>query len=338
MAERRRLLVIFNPTPGPRARRRLNAALRELGALGAQVTLRETRAPGDAEIFASEASLAEFDAVVAVGGDGTVNEVVNGLRDPALPVIVFPFGTANVLAHEIALPRDPALLAALAMQGPMREIPLGEAEFAGEPPRRRRFVLMAGTGFDADVVDALDLDMKRRVGRLAFVWSILRRLWGYRPTRYEVALEERDGWTQAIAASAVATRARHYAGRFVLAPEARLAEPSFRIVRFGRWGRWAALRYLVALAGSFLHRLPDVAITETVAARISGPEGSPVQIDGDVLGRLPVTLRIADRRLRLIYPGARPTLRVAARATPQEAPVPAEKPRKSAGLRRITNM
>lgn len=304
VAERRRLLVIFNPVPGARARRRLDAALRALAALGAEVTLRETGAPGDAEVFARAATAAEFDAVVAVGGDGTVNEVVNGLPDPTLPVVVFPFGTANVLAHEIALPRAPAVLAALAMRGRVREIPLGEAEFAGEPPRRRRFVLMAGTGFDADVVDTLDLALKRRTGRLAFVWSILRRLWRYRPSEYEVSLEQGGAWTRATAASAVATRACHYGGRFVLAPAAKLATPGFSIVRFGRWGRWAALRYLVALGCGFLHRLPDVAIVEASAARFTGPAGAPVQIDGDVLGRLPVTLRIADRPLRLVYPDA----------------------------------
>ena len=100
----------------------------------------------------------------------------------------------------------------------------------------------------------------------------------------------------------MATRASHYGGRFVLAPDADLAQPSLSIVRFGRWGRWAALRYMVALGCGFLHRLPDVGIDTASAARFTGPAGSPVQIDGDVLGRLPVTLRIAGRRLRLVYP------------------------------------
>lgn len=303
-AQRRRLLVIFNPVPGRRARRRLDAVLRALESLGVCVVLRETAAPGDAEQFARAASAADFDAVVAAGGDGTVNEVINGLVDPALPVIVFPFGTANVLAHEIALPRDPAVLAALAVSGPVREIAMGEAEFEGETPRRRRFLLMAGTGFDADVVDELDLALKRRAGRLAFAWSILGRLWRYRPSLYEVALEQGGIWTRGSATSAVATRACHYAGRFVLAPEADLGASSLSVVRFGRGGRWAALRYLVALGGSFLHRLPDVAIAQASAARFTGPAGAPVQIDGDVLGRLPVTLRIADRTLRLVYPAA----------------------------------
>ena len=302
--ERRRLLVIFNPVPGARARRRLDATIEALKALGVEVTLRVTTAPGDAELFARAATVAEFDAVAAAGGDGTVNEVVNGLGDPALPVIVFPFGTANVLAHEIDLPRDPERLAALALRGPIREIPLGEAEFEGASPRRRRFVLMAGTGFDADVVDELDLDLKKRAGRLAFVWSILQRLWRYRPSKYEVAVERGGTWTRGTAASAVATRARHYGGKFVLAPAAKLGDPSLSVIRFGRCGRWAALRYLAALGLGFLHRLPDVAIAEVGAARFAGPAGAPVQIDGDVLGRLPVTLRIADQPLRLIYPAA----------------------------------
>jgi len=302
-SRRRRILVIYNPVAGGRARRRFTAALREMQRLGIKVALRETRSAGDAEVFARDVTAADFDAVVVAGGDGTLNEAVNGLRDLRVPLAVFPFGTGNVLAHEIGMPRNPVELAAIAAAGPVRPISVGEAVFEGQPVARR-FLLMTGVGFDAEVVEGLDLDLKRRAGKLAFVWSILKRLWRYRPTEYSVTLEGENGVSERRAASAVATKARFYAGRFVLAPAARLADRSFQLALFRNAGRRAALGYLLALAGGFLHRLTDVEFATARAARFALPRGAPVQIDGDVAGPLPVTIRIAEEPLLLVHPGA----------------------------------
>jgi len=295
--------VIYNPVAGGRARRRLGAALEEMRRLGIAVVLRETGSAGDAERFAREATATDFDAVVVAGGDGTLNEAVNGLGDLRVPVAIFPFGTGNVLAHEIGMPRNPAELAAIAAAGPARPISVGEAVFEGRPVARR-FLLMTGVGFDAEVVEGLDLDLKRRAGKLAFVWSILKRLWRYRPTEYSVTLEGEGGVSERRAASAVATKARYYAGRFVLAPAAHLTDRSFQLALFRNPGRRAALGYLLALAGGFLHRLTDVEFATARAARFTLPRGAPVQIDGDVAGPLPVTIRIAEEPLLLVYPGA----------------------------------
>ena len=301
--ERQRFLVIFNPVAGSRARRRLDAVLEEMRRLGNTVVLRETRSPGDAEVFAREATAAAFDAVIVAGGDGTLNEAVNGLADLSIPVAIFPFGTGNVLAHEIGMPRHPARLAAIAASGPVRPISVGEAVFEDRPDARR-FLLMTGVGFDAEVVEGLDLDLKRRAGKIAFVWSILKRLRRYRRTEFSVTVEGEDGISERRAASAVATKARFYAGRFVLAPAARLGDRSFQLALFRRGGRGAALGYLLALAGGFLHRLRHVEIATARTARFTLPRGAPVQIDGDVIGHLPVTIRIAQAPLLLVHPGA----------------------------------
>jgi diacylglycerol kinase (ATP) len=297
---RRRLLVIFNPVAGRRARQRLDVALAALGRLGVAIEVRETRAPGDAEAFARGARASDFDAIAVAGGDGTMNEVVNGLADPDLPVAILSLGTANVLAHEIGLPRDPRRLAEIVATGPARRVALGEALFENGSPARR-FLLMTGIGFDAEVVDTVDLGLKQRVGKLAFAWSILVRLWRYRPAAFVLDL---DGAAHREAASVIATRARCYAGRFILAPAARLSEPSFQLAIFKRAGRWAALRALIGLALGLLHRQPGIEMATATSVRLSGPADAPVQIDGDVLGHLPVTLRIARDRVLLVHPAS----------------------------------
>ena len=300
-AERRRLLVIFNPIAGRGARAKLARALAALERLGVAVTLRETSAPGDAEAFAREASSADFDGIVIAGGDGTLNEAVNGLGDAALALAVFPFGTENVLAREIGLTRDPERVAEIAARGAARPISVGEVVFEDRAPARR-FLLMTGVGFDAEVVSGLDLGLKRRIGKLAFVWSILQRLWRYRAVEYAVSVQGAGGPARYRAASAIVSKARFYAGPFVLAPAAGLARPTFELALLKRPGRGATLTCLVALAGGFIHRLRQVEIATVTSATFSAPAGAPVQIDGDPLGRLPITVRIADRPLLLVHP------------------------------------
>jgi diacylglycerol kinase (ATP) len=293
----RRILVILNPAAG-RARRsakRLRRVLRELERRGCSVVIRRTRAPADAERLAREAEPA-FDLIVAAGGDGTANEVVNGLAGSSRPMAVLPLGTGNVLANEIDLPRKPAELARVIAEAPPRPIWPGRV---GD----RLFVAMTGVGFDAEVVGLLDHSLKRRIGKLAFAWAILSCLRRYR--RREFIVDAEGGIYRA--ASVIIAKGRLYAGRFVIAPEARLADPLLHIVLFRRAGRLAALRYLGAMMLGILHRLSDVSIV--TAGKISVAAGEPdwdrlslVEIDGEIDGRLPIVVEIAERPLLLVSP------------------------------------
>jgi diacylglycerol kinase family enzyme len=160
-------LIIFNPAAGWRRRQRLAPVLAQLGEHGCAFVVRETQAPGDAERFAAEVDPEAFDLVVVAGGDGTVNETINGLARSGLPLALIPLGTANVLAAEIGLGPDPAAVARCVALGQPRPIALGAA--AG-----RRFILMAGAGFDAHVVAGVSVPMKRWLGKGAYVLSTLR--------------------------------------------------------------------------------------------------------------------------------------------------------------------
>lgn len=293
----RRLLVIYNPAAGGRKRRRLRAWLSRLRALGAEVTLAETLAPRHAEALARAADPARVDAVAVAGGDGTINEAVNGLAGSRLPLALLPLGTANVLANEIGLPRRLVDLARIAAFAPARPVWPGEAvpEGGGE---RRRFLIMAGIGFDAEVVEHLDLALKRRAGKLAYVASILGRLRDYRPCCYRAEI---DG-TLVEGASLVAAKAHFYGGRFVLAPAARLDQPSLQLVVFGRAGRCAALGYLAAMGLGRLQRCRSLRILPGRSLRLLAPAGAPVQLDGDILLRLPARIAIAPTPLELIQP------------------------------------
>ena len=291
----RRLLVIHNPLAGRRAAKTLARWLAALDALGAAVTLETTAAPLHARSLAQNADPRRFDAVAVAGGDGTINEAMNGLVGSALPLALLPLGTANVLANELGLPRDVAALARIAAFASARLVRPGEI-LSGEHAEPWRFLLMAGAGFDAEVVAHLDLGLKRCIGKAAYVWGSVAQLLHHSGARLGTALDQR----RIGCGSLVVARAHFYGGRFVLAPEARLDAAQLYAVVFEGSSRLATARYLVAAVAHCLAQQRDVRVVAAEHIELSGPPGAPVQIDGDIRAHLPVRIRLSNAAVGLI--------------------------------------
>ena len=290
----RRLLVIFNPTAGARRRRRFEAVLAELRRLGCEVTVRPTGDRGDAEQLAASADPNRYDVVVVAGGDGTVNEVINGLAGARLPLAIVPLGTANVLAAEIGMATDARTVARTIALGRPRPISVGVAN-------GRRFLLMAGTGFDAHVVQHVDLALKRRIGKAAYALQILRQLRRFAFPEYTVTIDGAS-WK---AASVLVANAHFYGGRFVCAPEARMDSPVLHVCLFERAGRWYVAAYALALLLGFLHRMPGYRILPAKHIEIRHPDGAAIQSDGDFVGLTPAQVTVMPRAAWLVFPPLR---------------------------------
>ncbi len=286
-----RLLVIANPAAGQRQWRRLGACLGALAERGCPMRVAETEAPGDAERLARTADPGEIDAVIAAGGDGTVNEVANGLLGLPLPLGFVPLGTANVLAAELGQDAAPDRVAETIVRGRRRRVRLGRVN-------GRRFLLMAGAGFDAEVVEGVNLMLKRRTGKFAYVWRTVVGALTYRFPPLTVRLDgaARDAF------GVVACRARHYAGPFVAAPRARMDVDTFQVCLLKSPGAVNVFRYGAALMLGRFPRLADVEIATAGRIVIEGPAGAPVQGDGDVLARLPAEIDLAPETIELIAP------------------------------------
>ncbi len=291
-----RVLIVFNPTAGAGRRRRLSRALSTLLARGLRPELAETRGPGDAETLARDAARRGVAVVVAAGGDGTVAEVASGLAGSEAALGVLPLGTANVLAWELGVPPMPERAAAVVADGRSRLLRPGFARFGDG--HERLFVQMLGTGFDAAVVANLDLALKRRIGRAAYVLQSLREMprYGFTPITAEL-----DGMP-VEAASVIVTKGRLYAGRYRIAPAARPEEPGFQVVMFRRPGALQAALAGVALPLGLIPRLPGVEIVAAGRIRLSSAGAVPVQADGDPAGMLPVEVADAAGPLRILLP------------------------------------
>ena len=291
----RRILAIYNPTAGRRAVGKFERFRAALVRLGASVTVAETQAALHAKSLAESADPARFDAIAVAGGDGTINEAVNGIVHSGLPLAILPLGTANVLANELGLPRAPEALAEIAALSPTRAVVPAEIVTA-ERNEPWRFLLMAGIGFDAEVVAHLDLKLKRRIGKGAYALGSLEELARHKRRLFAARI---DGKVEKPA-SLVVARAHFYGGRFVLAPEARLDQPALHAVLFPGASRLASLRYMAAVVTGTLQRQYDVEVRGAREIELAGPEGAPVQIDGDVRAHLPANIRLASAPLMLI--------------------------------------
>ncbi len=279
------MIVIYNPTAGRRRGHALWRVLDVLIASGMRIELAETTHAGHAIELAREAAQQGARMIVAAGGDGTIAEVANGLVGSAVSLGVIPIGTANVLAHELALPFAPAAVAKALAFG--RTLPLWPGIARGAEGERL-FVQMLGVGLDAQVVHRLSFPLKRALGRGAYVVQTLRELarYDYAPVRILI-----DG-VAAEAGSVIVSKGRLYGGRYTLAPAARPELPGFSVALFGHRGPISALMYGAALPLNLLPHAPGILLLRA-DAEVVIESTLPAQSDGDAAGVTPLVVRNA---------------------------------------------
>ena len=302
-------LLIHNPNAGyggGKRRRLLDQARQIFAAAGIQAELAETTGPGHATQIAQRAGAEGRQLVIACGGDGTLNEVVNGLaaqrNGHRVPLALLPGGTANVLAKELGLPWDIPSAARKLVGGEVKDIALGLATPLEQPEKARYFLSVAGAGPDGMIVYSIDLSLKSRVGILAYWWQGAREVFRYKYPHFRVL----SGGQKLDVSLVVVGRTKHYGGPFRITTEADLYSNEFEIMALTTQ---SGLRYLSYLPPLWLGKLRGSAGVHYWKANslVCEPlDAKPVyaQIDGEPLARLPVEFKIVPHALRLLVPQA----------------------------------
>jgi diacylglycerol kinase family enzyme len=281
-AELRNALVIHNPNAGSGggARRRVLDEARSIFAnRGIETELAETRGPGHATEIAARATLEGRELVIACGGDGTLNEIVNGLaahqNGQRVPLALLPGGTANILAKELDIPWDILKAAHKLSTGTVKEIALGLATPLEQPEKKKYFLSVAGAGPDGMIVYSLDLELKARLGILAYWWQGAREVFRYDFKHFRIVVGENK-----LNAS------------LAMAPN---TQSGFRY-----------LSYLPSLWMGKLRGSEGVHYYKSDTVVCEPLDQTPVyaQIDGEPLARLPVEFKIIPRALKLLVPTA----------------------------------
>lgn len=280
------------------------AAVLEGAGIGA--TLLPTTAPGSARDLARSAYQQGLRLILVCGGDGTLNEVLNGITPGEATLGLLPGGTANVLARELRIPLDPVEAARQLPRWSPRRIALGCATWptssvTGEPAEKRFFLSLAGVGFDAYVIRKLEHGRTRYLSVLAYAWEAIRQASRYPFPEFTCRLEGR----QIRGTFAVLHRTERYAGWLHLAPGASLFKDRLTTCVF-QGGRCASyLRYAIAIILRRHTRLKDVELIQ--ARRISCADGDSqavvyFELDGELAGQLPATFEAVPDALTLLVP------------------------------------
>lgn len=292
--------MIFNPAArGEKARR----FRRLLDVIGEQYALKATIAPGDARRLAAEAVSAGFDVIVAAGGDGTVNEVLNGIGDAPdgfarARLGVLPLGTLNVFARELKIPLRVERAWEVLQHGREFKIDLPRAEFsANSVLQKQYFCQLAGAGMDARAIELVDWQHKKKIGPLAYVIAGLKAL---REKKPEITV--RVNGQSATGELVLVGNGRFYGGSFAILPQADLRDGRLDICVLPRVNWWALLR---SAPGLLLRgKLPASVARHFSAAtfELTSESAAAFELDGEWVGKLPVKFSVEREKLCVMVP------------------------------------
>lgn len=297
------IAVVFNPTArGEKA----EAFHRQLRQLGDDVQLLPTTAAGDATRLAVEAGRAGARIVAAAGGDGTVNEVVNGLASlpvsgrPALGVL--PLGTINVFAKELGLGQSLAACWDVIRRGTRRRIDLAVATHGST---QRWFVQMAGAGLDAAAISRVQWHLKKRLGPLAYLWAGIGALAGPLP-RIRVCVEG-PGQTEELSGQlALVGNGRFYGGRLPVFSSANLQDGLLDLALLPSANVLSLARAALALRSGRLLQLSGILHRQARAFSFHADGPAPFHVEGDNIGFLPARFSIQPAALEVVIPSPEP--------------------------------
>jgi diacylglycerol kinase (ATP) len=310
-----RARIIANPASGSATEatlRELRETARWLTKRGLPAELRLTRQPGHATELAREAINAGMEMVVAAGGDGTVNDVIQALAGHTTALGVLPVGTVNVWAREMGIGLSVAEARETLLHGVRRQVDLGRAG-------QRYFLMMAGIGFDAEVARRVERGPLKRIGLklLDYIAAVVALSVTAEPAELRIQIGGRQRRERAL--MVIIGNTRLYGGAMTFTQRAVADDGALDVVVIGSGG---LAHRLGVLWRAFLRRPsagPRVRYLRAQTIRVESRRAEPVQVDGEVIGHLPMTFAVAPQALRVILPASAPSDLFSLRPEPWQA-------------------
>jgi YegS/Rv2252/BmrU family lipid kinase len=295
-----RIYVIFNPAARGNKARRFR---RHLDEMAQQSVFKATTAPGDAQRFAAAAVTEGFDVIVAAGGDGTINEILNGISEVPhafdhVRLGVLPLGTVNVFARELRIPLRLESAWAMLRRGRETKIDLGRVDFMEEgKPAQRYFIQLAGAGLDARAVELVSWKLKTHAGPLAYVVAGFQAL-AEKQSRICVSADGKKIEGELV----LLGNGKYYGGPFEIFPGATLNDGLLDACIFPS----VSLLSLLRLAPGFLLRRKlsekQVQLVRAQKLELTSEPPAAFELDGEWAGYLPATFSVEPKKLRVVVP------------------------------------
>jgi YegS/Rv2252/BmrU family lipid kinase len=291
------IILIGNPAARGASLKKFESASFFLREKGFDTKILLTEKSNDATRLAEEAVRARPYAIIAAGGDGTINEVINGMVRSAVPLAILPLGTTNVLAKELGIPEELTRALDAAVSRPARAVSLGKIgwNLDTDSESSRYFCLMAGIGFDGKAVHDVNEAIKKKSGKAAYILSGIKNFLYYAPNQlfYNIDGKEYTGF------SSITGKAGKYGGNFKITPDADLSTPTLYTCIFQGNKRRDLLRYVFKVIAGSLFDERDIVYLQSTIVEVLGT--AHIQIDGDYLGVTPAKITVEKDALRIIY-------------------------------------
>ena len=291
------IILIGNPAARRASTKKIDAASAFLREKGFETKILLTEKTNDATRLAAEAVGERPYAIIAAGGDGTINEVVNGMAKSDVPLAILPLGTTNVLAKELGIPEKMTAALEVALSKSARTVSLGRIELGTDTDSvtSRYFCLMAGIGFDGKAVHDINETIKKKAGKAAYIWSGIKNFLHYSPNQLFYEIDEKEY----IGYCSITGKASRYGGNFMITPDADLSEPVLYTCIFQGNKRSDLIRYVYRAVTGILLKERDIIYLKSTSLEVFGK--AHIQIDGDYLGLTPAKITVEKNALRIIY-------------------------------------
>lgn len=292
--------MIFNPTARGEKARRLR---RHIDEIGSQCAVKLTYAAGSARLLAAEAVREGYETVVAAGGDGTLNEVLNGIGDEPdgfarIRLAVLPLGTVNVFAKEYNLPINVRKAWDYIRVGKEMVIDLPRLEYAPEGKTQfRYFAQMAGAGLDARAIELVDWELKKKIAQLAYVVA------GFKAIRERQPMIHFKSEGHSLSGQFVLVgNGRFYGGKLPVFHAANPTDGLLDVCIFPRVNLWVVMRYAIGFLTGRVLPPTDMQYLQVKQFELSTPETVPLEVEGEPIGKLPGKFSLVPKALRIVVP------------------------------------
>ncbi len=288
------IVAVVNPIAGRGKCKRLWPQIAAyLEELGISLRVEFTQGAGDAIKLARQAAVDGAAAVIAVGGDGTLNEVVNGLVGyPETVLGVIPAGSGNDFVRSLGLkPSDWQAACRLIAQGKTKAVDLGQVN-------GRHFINVSGVGFDATVVDCANTWGKAHFSStLAYVAAMLKTLREFKPSHVKIQLDGQE--VETLSWLVVVASGQYFGGGMWIAPQAEISDGLFDVVVLGDVSKFELLRAFPSIfSGKHLSH-PAIKFYRARQVRVEADRPMMAQTDGEVIGQTPITFQVRPSALRV---------------------------------------
>jgi len=295
-----RICVIFNPcAKGEKAKRFRD----QLATIASHSAIKPTLAPGGGRFLAAEAVREGFDTIVAAGGDGTLNEALNGIADEPealadVRLAVLPVGTVNVFAREIGMPLKLTAAWETILRGRETSIDLPQMQFSAEGQAcQRHFIQMAGAGLDAQAIALVDWKLKRSIGQFAYMIAGLKAMRGKL-----TAIRVSHGSTSASGELVLLGNGRYYGGELPVFHRASYRDGLLDICVFPKVNWFVLARYFWGFLSQRLFKPGNDPYFQAPSVNLESDSAARFELDGENVGHLPATCSIQRQGLRIIIP------------------------------------